>query len=676
VTLDPTAVVKERWPGDKNGTSTAAWYEEKDEPHKALTGHVSALALKQRTKAILDKHHLRLYGNGDVAGTGVTDATLADLIRGDDGRMRYQLCTAIVDSAVPIVTSNKPIPYYATEGGSFSDQRKARRRTKALQGQFFELGVYDMAPLVARDAMNVGNGYIWGIVNEETGMPELERVLPQQIIVDHVENVAGDVRSVFRVRGVSRAKLMRLYKKHRKALKDSATLSATQLNDMFISTQDGSADLVMVIEAIHLPSSKAVEPEDEDSDVDGEYDDSEEEEAPRRRRKSDGRRLICTSNCTLVDEEWTDEEFPLAQMVWKHRAVGVWYGCGLVEETKSAQLRVNKLIRHQETIQNITSKVWVFLEKGSEVAPQQIVGGMEVPVQTLQYVGQPPIVYQHQAGSMDIREEIQAIKMETMEQVGLNVAHIQGEKPKGVTSAVGQRVAEDIGSRRHLENVRQYERLFVGVAKLLERLNDRASKIADKRGQAYYVNAVETRGRTEVLNRFEWKELAIDGQSTMRMYPISSLPSTPTGKWERVTEWLNTGFLTRPWAMKLLDVPDLDEALSLELVDLDTVLWHVEQIIDCKTDIVPTPHQDLALTFEIARKSWLKADMLGADEKTLSQLSLYMSRAKSMLEKSQAEAAKKAAMLAPPQVPQGVPGMDPLAPMAPAQPIASPEAMA
>lgn len=656
MTLDPTAVLKERW-ADGKGFSGKPWFEEtKEDAYKSVLQHTQLLAGKQRTKAIMDRHHLKLYGNGDVAGTGITDSTLADIIRGEDGRMRYLLCTSIVDSAVPVITSNKPIPYYATEGGSFSDQRKARKRTKALQGQYFDLGLYEVAPLIARDAMILGNGYLWGSVNKHTGLPELERVQPQQILIDHVENVAGDVRSIYRFRPVSRFKLMRLFPEHAKALETAAGPTVTEMSDWFV-TQDGTADLVMVIEAIHLPSIKK-QPFGEDESETKEDEEAEDE-------KSDGRRLLITSTCTLEDEEWTDDEFPVSRMVWKNRAVGTWLGCGLVEETKAPQMRINRLIRHQETIQNITAKVWIMLEKGSQVAPAAMVAGSSVPVQVIEYVGMQPQFYQHPSGSVDIREEIQAIKLETMEQVGLNSQQMQGDKPSGVDSGIALQTMEDIGSRRYIENVRQYERFFMQTARLLERLNDRASKMAEEKGLHYYVNSVDHRGKQEVLNRFEWKDLAITGQSTMRMYPINSLPSTPAGKWERVTQWLNTGFLTRPWAMKLLDVPDLDEALSLELVDLDTVLWHVEQILDGESGIVPTPYQDLELTVEVVRKAWLKADMLGADEPTLNALTAYQNMARRMLKEAQAEAAVASAPPAQPAMPQ-----DPMAPFVPANPAA------
>jgi len=664
----PDGVVKQRW-ADGKAVGNEPWWEVDDEPHRAVHQYASAIALKQRTKAILDKHHLKLYGNGDVAGTGVGDANLADLLRGEDGRMRYQLCTAIVDSAVPVITSNKPIPYYATEGGSFSDQRKARKRTKAIQGQFWDLGIYETAPLVARDAMILGNGYVWGIVNEETGMPELERVLPNQILVDHVENIAGDVRSVYRIRPVSRARLINLYPDFKAELEHAAGPTITEWSDMFV-TNDGTADMVLTIEAIHLPSAKT---RDESEGGESDAEPSGDGEDKPKRRNGDGRRLIVTSTCTLVDEEWTDDEFPLAQMMWKARAVGTWYGCGLVEETKSAQLRINRLIRHQETIQNITAKVWVFLEKGSQVLPTALVSGTNVPVQVLEYVGQPPQFYQHPSGSTDIRDEIQAIKLETMEQVGLNGSQVQGDKVPGVESGIALQTMEDIGSRRHIENVRQYERFFMSVARLLERLNDKAAKMAEEREETFYVNSIEHRGRNEVLNRFAWTDLAIDGQSTMRMYPINSLPSTPGGKWERVTQWLQTGFLTRPWAMKLLDVPDLDEALSLELVDLDTVLWHVEQIVDGEDDVVPTPYQDLELTVEVVRKSWLKADMLGADDKTLARLTSYERMARKMRDAARKKkAGEQAALQASMQQPQG----NPLTPFVPATPAPQPGAMA
>lgn len=636
------------------------WDADKGNAHLKCNQFVSLLGAKQTAHRLLDKNHLRIYGNFDPMGTGITAATALERLRGEDGRMRYQLCTAIVDSAVPLITSNKPLPYYLTEGASFTEQKKARKLTKAIQGQFWDLGVYEMAPKLAREGMVLGTAALFGYVDPDTGKPALERCLPGEILVDLSEGIAGDVRSVYRIRAISRDKLKATYTKKAKELDYSSTPTITDWKDFFL-TADGTADLVIVIEAWHLRSGKDAK---------------------------DGRHIICTNNATLFDEAWNEDEFPFVFLRWKDRLLGFW-GLGLVEETKAAQLRINRLINHTERQQNIAAKVWVYVEEGSKVSPQQIIAADKVPVQVLKYAGQAPVIYQHQSVDPGLMQQIYAIRDEAMGQVGLTQTSMQGEKQAGITSGTALETMEDISSRRHMENIRQYERFFIEVARLIERLNDKASELAKADGKVYTVKAIENRGRQEFRREVAWKDLKLKSSAKPRVFPISALPSTPTGKLQYVQNWLQAGFISPMWAMKLFDFPDTDEAMSLELADLELVLQHMEALIEDEEDVdpdsprpdpTPTPMQDLELAVDLSRKFYVKVQGQGADPQSLSRVQKYYDQAKSLLEQAQAETAKKqaamnqsaqaatmgpTAMVAPPMQGQQPPQMAPAGPPMP-----------
>ena len=107
------------------------------------------------------------------------------------------------------------------------------------------------------------------------------------------------------------------------------------------------------------------------------------------------------------------------------------------------------------------------------------------------------IVQKTDATLGDLRGDIGNITQETFQQVGISQSQLHGEKPSGVSSGRAIRLAEDIGSRRHVDNVRQYERFFVKIVRLVERLND----LAASKNPNYSVVSLETRGRSELLKQ-------------------------------------------------------------------------------------------------------------------------------------------------------------------------------
>lgn len=565
------------------------WKKTKRQPHEDVVGLVTHLRKKSRRD--IDVFHMRLYGNYDVSGQG--ERVPAGASRAADGRVRYNLTASVIGTAASLVASSKPMPMYLTSDGDFGLQRKARLRTRVIEGQFWDLGVYDLGPRIFVDGSVLGTGVVYGCVHPVTGKPHLERVMPLELLVDHTEAIAGQPRSMYRVRLVAREVLEALYPSYADKIATAAGPSGDDFSDWFLN-RDTTADQVLVYEAWHLPSGGTAD---------------------------DGRHVLCVDNCTLVDEPYTWDRFPFAWYRWEERQVGFW-GMGLAERCADSQWRINQLIRRVERLQDLGSNGFVFLEGSSEVKAEQI---SNLPMQAIRYVGPPPTFYTHAATPPDLQLEIDRIKAEKLEEFGLSAQSVRGEKPSGVTSAVGQRAADDIQSRRHVQNAKRWEQFHMELAKLLEHLNDECAA----NDPSYTVRAIERRGRAEFLRETRWKSVSLGGEnkSRMRVFPVSALPTTPQGKWSAVQEWIEAGFVSRPFAMQLMDFPDLDAAARIELADLDYVMWQVERMLDGEA-VSPEPYQDIALAADIVRKSLLQADLMGAGDDVLQLFRDYLDEVK------------------------------------------------
>lgn len=546
-----------------------------------------------------DKHHMRLYGNLDVAGGG-WKTSVSGLFRGDDGRMRYNLCSSAVDTAASLIAQQRPKPMFLTTEGDYGLQRQARLRTRVLEGQLYDLQAYELMPEVFVDAAVLGTGCIYGYLDPMTGDICLERVLPLELQVDHADGIGRAPRSLFRRRPIAREVLMALYPKLADKIKTAAKPSEKDRDDFWL-LRDTTIDQVVVVEAWHLPSTK-----------DG----------------KDGKHVLSVSNAVLFEEEWCEQSFPFAFFRWKKRQVGFW-GCGIVEECRDAQLRINRLIKRVEELQHRGATAWVMCPRGANVRTEQM---SNAPLTLVHYDGpQPPQIQAFNATPPELQQEIDRIREQTFSQLGLSQTQAEGKKPSGLDSGAAQRAHDDINSRRHIMNAKAYEDAYMDLVKLLEMLNGKAAKHAEENGEKYTAMARVQRGRSTLVREVKWDEVKLpENKYRVTMFPTSALPSTPAGKWAAVQEWIASGFISRPYAQQLLDFPDLDAAARMELADLDAAMHDVEQMLD-EVAVLPDPHMNLEMTLDVCRKAYLQARCNDAPESVLELMRDYMAELAEML---------------------------------------------
>lgn len=593
------------------------WASNRDERGRDLFGLCKYLrtAEGQQKRREEDRHHMRLYGNYDVSGAATPrERAIESLVaRRGSNRQRYNLVQSGVNTAASVIAQQRPRPMFLTTGGDFGMQRKARLRTRAIEGQFYDLGAYDMGPMVFIDGTVPGTGLVYGYLDPRTGRPALERVLPLEVLVDHDEGISASPRSIYRIYMVARDVLQALYPNKKELLATSEGPDQQAIEDLSL-TRDTKADHVLLCEGWHLSSTK-------DS--------------------KDGRHVLATSNCTLVDEEYKSRRLPFAVYRWQQRQVGFW-GCGLVETGRDAQWRINRLIQRSERQNDRAGGVYLLVEGNSKVRHEAIT---TTDAEIIRYFGTRPEWMVGPGATAAVSQEILDIREQWFSEQGISSMLAEGKKPAGLNSGAAQRVHDDIQSRRHVMNARAFEAFYMDLADLLIELNDQASELDPE----YCVDAIESRGRSTYVRKIPWKELKADeGDFRLRMFPTSALPTTPAGKMDTVQEWIGTGFISRPFAMSLLDFPDIDAAARVELADLDFAMWQVEQILEGE-EVFADEYSNLKMCADIARRARLQAAIDGAPEEILQALADH---SEECLKMSQEGEAALAAARQPPQQPQ------------------------
>lgn len=620
-----------------------AWQDARTgEAYKATFATGKAIRDQQRLQRFDMVSYLELYSAGNVSGMG---RTLNDYgsgyytgrsPRGSNLRGgKFNMGAAVVDSAHSLIAANPPIPIYITSGVDLATVRKAERKSKVLQSQMNELAS-DCSREAFHMACKTGTGVVYGYL--ENGEARLEAVNPLELLVDHQDGFYRQPKSMHRVRYVHKAVLRAMYPSKAAAI-DKASVSYEDYVASFFMTGIGATDeMCEVIESWYLGTGFTT------------HRDGSQTPKP-------GRHVVAISTCDLRDEDFADTEFPFAVVRYRNRAFG-FYGAGLIEAVRENQNRVNQLIRRVAKAQDLASNLMIFNPNGEgSLNPEWLTNEIGLIFNYNHDVGMPQL--QKWDGTLgDLQAQIDLEFERVLRVEGLSESQVSGEGAgKGLTSGVAVRAQDDVMSRRLINPVTLFQRFNIDIARLLERLNDRAAE----RDPNYTAKGfLSDAGRT-FLKSSRWADLEIeDGMACLNMMPMSIMPTTPAGKWAAIQEWIQASFIDKTGAMKLLQFPAIDETASLETAQMDLVLYQLESVLDGK-QVLPMERQDLALVLKIGTMAWAKAQMMNPTLDVQDAFDAYLDYADQLM-KSAAPTAAPAGMDA------GLPGAAG-APPAPAAPM-------
>lgn len=565
-----------------------------------------------------DRHHMMLYSNLNVTGNDPSVAA------GRADRVRFNLIASAIDTAASQIATQRPKPMYLTNEGDFGLQRQARLRTRVLEGQLYDTGSYDIMPEVFLDAAILGTGHYYGYLDPETGEPCVQRCLPGTVFVDPRDGMTRDPMCIYYRIPVAREVLEELYPDAAKIIAGAEGPSADDKNDLWLA-RDTTVDEVIVVFAWRRPTKK---------------------------RGDDGRFVIAVSSGTLHTDTWK-WQLPIKAYRWKKRQAGYW-GMGIAEAGRDPQARINRLIKRNERLEDLGCNAWVLVDRGAKVRVEKLTND---PLSIVHYEGtaNPPQVVTFAAKSQAIDQSVEQIREQFFSEQGISTMAAEAKKPAGLDSGAAQRAYQDITSQRHQVQAKGFEQAYMDLVELLEELNERAAE--DK--PAYTLTARTTRGRVQLVNQVKWKDVSLpENKYRLTCFPTSALPSTPAGKMAMVSEWIASGFISRPMGQQLaLDLPDTDQAARLELADMDAVMHDVERMLDSKP-AYPDPHMDPRMAFDIARRSYLQVRTQDAPEEIQQLFRDYLQDVRELLKAGQAPANDAQAMppgAMPPAPPTGVP---------------------
>jgi len=564
------------------------WWQYEQDYYLPVFGAVEFLQQNQGWRQQTNLQNLRLYG--DFKNMGLSATTYARQGQSDGVGFRspltYNVIKANCDTATALIAKNNTKVSFLTDGGDWSQQRRAKMLEKFVSGLFYQTKTHQK--------MKKGflHGCIFGTgatkVYREGNKIKVDPTFIGELLVDEAESVYGEPRQLFQIRQVSKAVLINSFPDKKEIIEDAKLVS--EESDAYRHM----SDMITIVEAWHLPSGEGA---------------------------NDGKRVLCVSTGDLEVEEYNKSHFPFVFHRWGDRVLG-FYGQGIAEILIGTQYELNSLLRTIQTSMRLCSVPKVFVEIGSKVNPAQLNNDIGSIVF---YTGQPPIYQPVQGVPVELFNQVEILIKRSFELVGLSQLSATAKKPEGLDSGVALREYKDIENDRFAIIQQEHEQNYLTMAAYMLEI---AKEIYEEYGE-FNVTAQDNKA----LKKIKWSQVNLDRESyEMKIYPTSALPSTPSGRLQAVSEQYQAGFLTKEEAFSLLDFPDTEAVSNRINADYDSIQMVIEYMLDKGKYIAPEPYMNLQMGIREVQLAYLQAKTNEAPEERMALLRRWIAQAQGLIE--------------------------------------------
>jgi hypothetical protein len=564
------------------------WKLSAEEVPQALNTIISELDVLQADANEGALRNARLYGNIDMMGMAAFNYAVNQGMDSLQSRLSFNLIKSCTDSATNRIAKMRPRAQFLTDKGNWTQKTKAKKMSLASDALFYETNFYDKAQVMFRDGCLFDQGG-WMKIFRAEGKVQAERTIPQEIRFDDIEAFYGQPRSLYQVKYIARDALLDAFPKQSRMI-----LNAAPESPYTVGTST-TVDMIKVIEAWRLPSPA-----------------------------SEGRHVISLNSGLLEDDKWTRDCFPFVWFQWGKPLFG-FRSISLATELIGTQIELNRTLKTVQQIIRLTVPK-LFVEKGSKVVYAHLnneIGSI------IEFTGTRPQYDFLQAVPPDLLNHIDRLIMRGYEQAGISMLSAASTKPAGLDSGKALRTFNDIETERFAIVGQQYENSCMEAAKLM--LYE-ASQLAQE-DRSFKLQGITSRHMETML----WKDIALEqDEYKIRPYPTSFLSNQPAGRLQDVQELTQAGFINKEMALKLLDFPDLEGAMSLLNAAIDDIDMLIENMIEKGEYQAPERYQNLQLAIQMTQSAYLRGKTEAVPEDRLELLRRFMTECDVLLTEASA----------------------------------------
>lgn len=501
----------------------------------------------------------QLYSNRELAAFSWGNSVLHRASLAPVARAGENLVLMVVDTLVAQVGKNKPKARPQTRGASWRLRRMAQKLDKFLYGEFIRTRVYEEGKRIFRDACIFGFGALH--VCMEDGKLEVERIFPDELLVDQMEVVAaGKPRHFYRRRVLPVEVVLSTYftglrGKARQEMEEHLKSIANTMD--YLEYRSVGRGYVVVVEGWQLAMGGKA-----------------------------GRHVIAVQDQLVYDEPYSLEVPPFAVFHWQAPLSG-FYSPSAVEQCLPYQIRLNEINDVIRDAQDLMGRPRILVAEGSRVNPLEV---DNLVARFIKYTGIKPEAVTWPAIAPEIYNERDRQVRICLEQFGISNLASKAEVPQSARfdSSAAFREFNAIQDDRLADPAQRFERFYLDLAELMIRVlkaSGESPKTVWSTGGG--------RGKPGSMEVIDWSEIDIDEDAyVLQLEATSVFDSTPSAIRDELEKQLGMGLITPEQYRLELSAPDDQAELSLQAAAAADIRRVIDLLEDGKYES-PTPIQDL-----------------------------------------------------------------------------------
>lgn len=567
----PVERIKMKTKANSDGTDGQSllveWWNAEDDKLLAqqLCGTASYLKTNQTYRMRQLAVDIRLYCGLSIysyAGSNVSKMDRTKTL--PDDRPTFNLIQACTDTLVSRLSQAKPEPKFLTDNADYKQRHLAQRLNSFILGEFYQTHAYEKAVKMLRDGIIMGTGCLKVYEGDDKRVC-VDRVLITDLFMDDNDSINGEPQQLVQLKLMDRDRLFANSPK-----KSQGIIAGTPQSYPDNSPDSGrtTADQVMVVEGWKLPSG----PDPEASGYVA------------------GRHVIATVNGVILDEPWTKAKFPFVFFNYSDPFIG-FFGQGLATQLFGTQLTLNRILYTIARAITLVGVPRVFIENSSKVVKAHNNNELGVMIT---YTGTKPSYEVAPCNAPELYSERDKLIQYGFQQCGVSSMQATAQKPQGLNSGAAIRSYDDISTDRFSALSKRYDNVFVDLAYLVA---DTAKDIAKKYGK--YQTVYPNKDGTKEIDLPAMKFL--NDPFVIQCFTESSLPRTPAGRIQTVTELVQAGMLSLKEGYRLMRLggDGLEQIDRLKNASEERIFQMLDNIVEHGKYEMPDGFLDLELAKEL-----------------------------------------------------------------------------
>lgn len=570
-----------------NDGSRSPWWEMED-PLSTLVQTADELRSLSEPRRLQYRTYDDLY---DGRTLFATENTLAlgtiEASTGLSGRT-LNFARNAIDFVHSKCTAEVPTVRAAGHGANAGQRLKARRLSQFIAGAHDDLDLDGRVPASFLTALRTGTGCTK--VSIRDGRPTIEVTSPREFYVDSDDARFGDPRVLYQIKPIDRRALAVEFPDGADAIMSAARSEDTTLGiyDPWYGNSQ-PIDAVDRYEAWVRPVSN--EP---------------------------GRHIVATNNEVLLDEEWTDDRFPVAFLrLGDPRPGGGFWGMGLMQRLDAAQWEIDELVAHiGRSIRENNLKI--FVDDASDISPE-VIADPTVGTIIKTAGGVPEFVTPNAVSPQEIQWLTQLVGW-LYQMAGMDEASAGSSQASKLSSGRAILFQHDMQTQRYVDYTK---RIGQHVADVIERVLDAARRLSED-DPSWTVRY----SKGSIVRQIDWAKVDMDRDMyVIELEEVSPVPDTFAGRMQQAEQDAAEGRVSQEWFAQLRQDPDLWRSrFQSARADADYVDAVIDDLLDPD---LPMPRlldeAPRQLMIDALRTEILTAVVQGEDPRAVERLQRFAS---------------------------------------------------